>query len=219
MPRHSLKNLCGGRFAAEEEGRVLLLERAQPAVRRIDHRRRLRKLGPAAGDAGDAGDVPRQAPSRGEGYRRIAPRGGQHLSGRRPATRRRDEQFARGPGQAQRIGKQAGGVLARGAVDATLQVTDAPRAKARHLRQLLLGQPGLRPKPPQQPGEAQRWLLGHGPTSPRKPSARCPRPPVAERALYSGYADPRQPCHSVTGQQGRVTDGHPVGVPVGRHVW
>jgi hypothetical protein len=59
------------------------------------------------------------------------------------------------PGQAQRAGQQHCGVLAGGAVDAPLQVTDRPRAHGRRLGQLLLGQPGLSPQLPQQPGEVE----------------------------------------------------------------
>ena len=41
------------------------------------------------------------------------------------------------------------GVLAGGAVDAPLEVTNRPRAQARRLRQLLLRKPGLGPQLPQ----------------------------------------------------------------------
>jgi hypothetical protein len=51
-----------------------------------------------------------------------------------------------------------------GTVDPPLQVTDRPRAQARRLGQLLMGQPGLGPQLPQQPGERKRRLLRHDPT-------------------------------------------------------
>ena len=62
--------------------------------------------------------------------RRRASAGGQHLARRRPPARRRDELLAGRPGQPQRPGQQPGGVLARGGVDAPLQVTDRPLAQA-----------------------------------------------------------------------------------------
>jgi len=99
-------------LAAEEERRVLLLERAQPAVGRSVSCPLLRSA----------------VDSR------------QRRCGRSPPALRRHEQFPSWPSQAQRPGQQQRGVLAGGAVDPPLQVADRPRGKARRLRQLLLGQ-------------------------------------------------------------------------------
>src|SRR5262249_41505086 len=82
----------------------------------------------------------------------------------------RDEQATDRFGQAERIGQQHGGVLAGGAVDSALQVTDRPRAQARRFCQLLLGELGLGPQLPQQSGERKRRLLRHCPSLPRNPS-------------------------------------------------
>jgi hypothetical protein len=110
--------------------------------------------------AGEAADITRQAPR--SRYRRPIGRSGQpgcqHLRGRRPPARRRNEQHPHLPGQAERISQQYGGVLAGGAVDTSLQVTDRPRAQTRSLGQLLLREPGLGPELPQQPGETQKRL-------------------------------------------------------------
>jgi len=81
---------------------------------------------------------------------------GQHLGRGGAAAGCRDEQLARRPGEAQGIGQQSGGVLARRAADAPLQVADRPRGKPRRFGQLLLGQPGLGPQLPQQAAEVQR---------------------------------------------------------------
>jgi len=90
MPVHSLQHLGGGRFTAEKEPRVLLLERGQPPVRRIDHRpQQPGEPGLVAGDA--AG--------------RLRPCGGQQFGGRCLPPGDRDEQIARWPGQAQRGGQ------------------------------------------------------------------------------------------------------------------
>jgi hypothetical protein len=69
------------------------------------------------------------------------------------SARRRHEQGAHRVHQAQRTGQQHGCFLVDGQVDAALQVTDRPRAQARRLGQLLLGQPGLAPQLSQQPSK------------------------------------------------------------------
>ena len=102
--------------------------------------------------------------------------GRQHICGRDAAAGGRHEQRAGRLGQAERAGQQLGGVLAGGAVDAPLEVTDRSRAQARRLGQFLLGQPGLGPQLPQQAAEPQRKLLGHGLTSLRGSSSRWARP-------------------------------------------
>ena len=152
---------------------------------------RLQQPGQLGLAAGESGDVTRQAPGgcRGEGARRIAVPGHQHLGGRGLATRRRHEQRTHRPGQAQRIGQQQRGVLVGGAVDTPLQVTDRPRAQARRFRQLLLRQPGLVPQPPQQNGETQLRLVGHRPASPHNLSAAASRH-RAEPILHLQYAAP-----------------------------
>ena len=172
--------------------------------------------------AGEAGDIPRQRPGR---RRRERPRavllaGRQHVLGRAPPAGRRDEQLAHRPGQAQRTGQQHRGVLAGGAVDAPLQVTDRPRAQPRRLRQLLLRQPGLGPQLPQQPCETQPRLLRHRPT----PLPTRPRPSPDETHAQSV----RRPSPASTGQT-RVSRGSRhdvradqsihVGRCVGHHVW
>ncbi len=67
-------------------------------------------------------------------------------------------------------------------MDTALQVTDRPEGKARRLRQVLLCQLRLAPKPPQQPGK------GGGPCScsvkaqaPRE-SADCASPPPLKQS-------------------------------------
>jgi hypothetical protein len=87
-------------LAAEEERRVLLPERAQPAVGR-----------------------------NGPGRWRPAVDSRQRRCGRSPPPRRRHEQFPSWPGQAQRPSQQQRGVLAGGAVDPPLQVADRPRER------------------------------------------------------------------------------------------
>jgi hypothetical protein len=96
--RHSLQHLGGGRFTAEEQLRVLLLERSEPAVRRISRC--------------SGGRRPRAAGS------------GQHLCGWGLAAGCCHEQFPGRLRQAQRPGQQHGGVLVRGAVNAPFQVAD-----------------------------------------------------------------------------------------------
>jgi hypothetical protein len=128
--------------------------------------------------AGEAADVPRQALRsccRRAIGRPVKP-GGKHLRGRCPATCRRDEQHPYLPGQAERISQQYGGVLAGGAVDASLQVTDRPGAQARSLGQFLLGQPGLGPELPQQPAETLKGLRHrfHRPSQDRRGRAVHP---------------------------------------------
>ena len=76
--------------------------------------------------------------------------------------------------QAQRPGQQHSRVLAGGAVDAPLQVTDRPLAHPRGLGQLVLGQPGIGPQLPQQPPETQSTLLGHRPVPPRPARRQSP---------------------------------------------
>ena len=138
----------------------------RPAVRRhACHARHARHARQSAQEPrqfrlapGEAADIARQAPGssgRGPSVRPVGP-GRQNLRGRRAAPCRRDEQNPHLTGQAERVSQQHRGVLARGAVDAPLQVADRPRAQARGLGQLLLRQPGLGPELPQQPGEAQR---------------------------------------------------------------
>ena len=61
---------------------------------------------------------------------------------------------------------RGGAAAPGGAVDAPLEVTDRPRAQARRLGQLLLGQPGLGPQLPQQAAEPQCKLLRHGAAPP-----------------------------------------------------
>ena len=103
-PRHPAQHLGGGRVPAEEEGRVLLLEGGQPAVRRGGH-----------------------CPL---GWGCAARTNRQHLPGRGLASGRRDEQLPGRAGEAQRTGQQFGRVLAGGAVDTPLQGADRPRAQA-----------------------------------------------------------------------------------------
>ena len=92
-------------------------------------------------------------------WKTVDPAGARPLPGRQhsldwpAAAGRRDEQLARLTVQAQRPGEQHGGVLAGGAIDAALQVTDRPLAHPGRLSQLVLGQPGLGPQLPQQPAE------------------------------------------------------------------
>ena len=107
-----------------------------------------RKLGPAASEGGD---ITRQRPGR-RGRERPRPTtpGRQHVGGRPASARRRHEPPAHRPGQAQRIGQLAGGILMGGAVDSPFQVTDRPRGQARTFGQLLLRQPSLGPQLPQQ---------------------------------------------------------------------
>src|SRR5215470_10062685 len=107
--------------------------------------------------------------------------GSQHGLGRPAPAGRRDEQLPRLPVQAQRPGQQQRSVLAGGAVDPPLQVTDRPLAHLRGLGQLVLGQPGLVAQPPQQPAETQpglfgHRLIGHGSLSPPPPGASHPLP-------------------------------------------
>jgi serine protease DegQ len=125
-PRDLTPEIAKALLPAEEERRVLLLERGQPAVGGTGHR-----LRPRPG----------------------AVRGRQDPRGRDVAAGRRHEQLCRRPGQAQRTGQQHRGVLVRGVVDASLQVADRPRGHPRRRRQLLLGQLRPGPQPPQQPGE------------------------------------------------------------------
>ena len=172
VPRHPLQHLGGGRFAAEEERRVLLPEHAQPAVGGTGHRSRPR---------------PRA-------------RGGRpDLCGRDVAAGRRHEQFFGRPGQAQRTGQQYRGVLVRGAVDAPLQVADRPRGHPCRRRQLLLGQLRLGPQLPQQPGKRKRRLLGHHPSAPHTTCPpRLPAPgrtspaPTVRRPSHSRHVPPPQ---------------------------
>ena len=176
-PRHPLQDLRGGRFTAEKERRVPLLERAQSAVRRTGLLlRKLSRLGLAAGRTGD---ITRQGRWRrgGEGSRHLA-RGGERLGSPRAPPRRRDKQLAHRPGQAQRIGQEHGGILAGGTVDPPLQITDRPRAHGRRLRQFLLSQPGLGPQQPQQPSKTQARLLRHNTNAPsrgHRPLPNCHR--------------------------------------------
>ena len=159
MPGHSLQELGSGGLPAEEERRVLLLERGQPAVRRRGHgplRLRLRFVD-----------------------RR------QHMPGRGLAPGRRDEQLPGRAGQAQRTGQQLGGVLARGAVDAPLQGADRPRAQAGRFGQLLLSQPRPGPQLPQQPAETQRSLFRHYHSVPPQ-EAPATKPAPTLRAARSG---------------------------------
>ena len=131
----------------------------------------VRQLGHAASEAGDiAGQRP------GRCCRGGAFAGGQHLARRSAPARRRLEQRPLRPGQAQRAGQQPGRIMAGRQVHAPLQVADRPRGQSCRLRQLLLGQPGIIPQPPQQPGEAQRRLLRHRPIAPHQT-----RPPVHRR--------------------------------------
>jgi hypothetical protein len=50
-----------------------------------------------------------------------------------------------------------------------------PLKQFRRFGQLFLGQPGLGPQLPQQPGERRRRLLSHDPTPPSHPSAAANR--------------------------------------------
>jgi hypothetical protein len=136
---------------------------ASPPVGGIGHRPqqpRQRAL------AASAATITRQAQRRPVGEH--PPRRGQHLRGRRLPPGDGDEQLPRRPGQAQRTGQQHRGVLAGGAADPPLQVTDRPRAHARRLRQLLLRQQRPSPQLPQQHSETQPRLLRHGPNAPPK---------------------------------------------------
>ena len=118
-----------------------------------------RQLGLAPGEAAD---VARQGPDRcclRPRRGRVAPVPAARTSAAGARPRAAATNSARtGPVRLQRVGQQQGGVLARGAVDAALQVADRPRADARRLGQFLLRQPGPRPEPPQQVGETQRRL-------------------------------------------------------------
>jgi hypothetical protein len=134
--------------------------------RRPSHRRR--QLSELAHPADERAELDRQVP--GEHPGRLRP-GRLHLGGRGLAAGSRDKHHAHRPGQAQRISQQQRGLLAGGAADAPLQVTDRPRGQLRRLGQLFLGQPGLGPQLPQQPGERKRRLLGHGPSDPPERSA------------------------------------------------
>ena len=81
----------------------------------------------------------------------------------------------------------------RGAVDPPFQVTDRPRGQARHLRQLLLGQPSLGPQLPQQLREPQARLSA---TAPGTATATAPvhtpvvTGPARTGATHTAYADP-----------------------------
>jgi hypothetical protein len=136
------------------------------AVLSLDHRR----LGAEARDCiGNRVSMIKVAMTRTDevfGTRNVRPRG-QHLRGRRPAPGRCDKQPSRGLDQAERVGQQPGGVFMRRPVNPALQVTDSPRANLRRLRQLLLRQPRLQAQLPQEPGETQRGLVGHGLPSPQ----------------------------------------------------
>ena len=174
---------ASGRFAAEEERRVLLLERGQPAVRGTGHRSRPR---------------PRTVGGR------------QDLRWRDVAAGRRHEQLCHRPSQAQRPGQQHRGVLVGGAVDAPLQVADRPRGHARRRRQLLLGQLRLGPQPPQQPGKRKRRLLSHHRSAPTQPVRHGYRrradqscPPTVRRPSRSGHSPPLQigPHSAVSGHR------------------
>jgi hypothetical protein len=130
--------------------------------------------------------------------------GRQYLRGRGPPAGRRYEHGAHRLGQAQRAGQQLGGVLAGGAVDTPLQVTDRPWAQGRRVRQLLLGQPGFSAQLPQQPGEFQRRRLGHGRHSP--PGALIPprgSPAQHRQDLHQGKSGPPpSPAPRYPGQPG-----------------
>jgi hypothetical protein len=65
-------------------------------------------------------------------------------------------------------------------VDTALQVTDRPQGKARRLRQFLLRQLRLAPKPPQQPGKRKGTLLLLG---------QGPRPSQADRLRLATTAE------------------------------
>ena len=141
-------------------------------------------------------------------------------------ARRRLEQRPLRPGQAQRIGQQPGRVLAGGQVNPPLQVTDRPRGKARRLRQLLLGQPGIGAQLPQQPPETRRSLLRHGPHRPftgpgpppaNRPGAAGPERAQARQPAYTRAA--RTPITSVTRLTAPPPGTRSCGSPVGRHVW
>jgi hypothetical protein len=56
--------------------------------------------------------------------------------------------FFQGRAEVAGDGQQHRGVLARGDIDAALQVADRPLAHPRGLGQLVLGQPGLIAQPP-----------------------------------------------------------------------
>lgn len=159
---------------------------------------------PSRGTAGEAADIPRRAP-RHHG-RRPATRsvrfGRQHLRGRCPPARRRDEQFPYLPGQAERISQQHLGVLARSAVDAPLQVTDRPGTHARRLGQLLLRQPGLGPELPQQPGETHHRLRRgfHRPSPDRR--GHAVHLPSLRARQGTATAGPGEPCRFTRDRSG-----------------
>ena len=131
------------------------------------------------GPAGERRDIPRQRPAgrrrRPRPRPRLSRRGRQRLPGRGARPRGRgDELLAGRPVQPERPGQQDGGVLAGGGVDPALQVTDRPLAHRRGLGQLVLGQPGPVPQPPQQPAETQSSLLRRRPRL--RPQALAPPP-------------------------------------------
>ena len=194
-----------------------------PAGRCGRHRAgQLRELGRPAGEAGD---VAGQRPGRRRRGRAFAD--SQHLARRDPAARCGLEQRPLRPGQAQRPGQQPGRIVAGRAVHAPLQVADRPRGQARRLRQLLLGQPGIIPQLPQQPGKAQRRLPRHRPIAPHTP---CP--PLTGDARPRHGQDPANKPNNragrpasarqqVTGQPSAAKPGrHTIlWVSCGRHVW
>jgi hypothetical protein len=89
-------------------------------------------------------------------------------------------------GQAQPWASSSAVSLCRTA-DPPLQVTKGPRRQPRRLRQLLLGQPGLGPQLPHQPGKRKRRLLRHRP--------RAPRTPRAQTTVTPHYAAPARRHH------------------------
>ena len=150
-------------------------------------------------------------------YPRLAPGlpGPQHVLGWTAATGRRNEQLPRLPGRTEGIGQQLAGVLAGGAVDAPLQVTDRPRAQVRRLGQLLLGQPRLGPQLPQQPAETQRNLLRHQPrTLSASPAMKQPqhytRPGMPTSLPVSRpfrHATAASLCHKITARARGLSRG------------
>ena len=190
-PGGQLRRQLGGQpLPPVEHLRIGLAERQQPPVR-----------APAR--------PPRDLVTR---ARRPAFPGRQHVLGRTAATGRRHEQLPHRPGQAQRIGQQLGGVLAGGAVDAPLQVTDRPRAQLRRFGQLLLGQPRLGPQLPQQPAETQRSLLRHA----RHPPQARTRPQSGTARRTYPTIIPARPSRPRPATQSQPGTGRPA-VPGAGH--
>jgi hypothetical protein len=63
--------------------------------------------------------------------------------------------------QAQRVGQSRHRIEIRETSDASFEVGDRPRAQARPLRELLLGQPSPQPVPPQQVPELGLIIKSH----------------------------------------------------------